>query len=142
MPRDGSSFDTAPVDVLTRACDAASSPSALDNKQLIMPPKRKSDVDTQGGGQAQAQDAGPARRKKINMVGPRIPYQFFTTTGFGQTDSGGGVDPWETGSYDMALEDAGTVPGLRLLPVASMPTWAGKMLISLSPEDHGRYPRF
>ena len=37
----------------------------------------------------------------------RIPYQYFVCSGFGQTDSGGGVDPWETGSYDIALEEAG-----------------------------------
>ena len=28
------------------------------------------------------------------------------TSGYGDTDSGGGVDPWETGSYDLALEMA------------------------------------
>lgn len=27
--------------------------------------------------------------------------------GFGETDMGGGADPFETGSYDLALEDAG-----------------------------------
>ena len=36
----------------------------------------------------------------------RIPLAYFVTSGYGDTDSGGGVDPWETGSYDLALEMA------------------------------------
>lgn len=40
------------------------------------------------------------------IFGTRIPKDYFVTTGVGETDLGGGVDPWETGSYDMALTDA------------------------------------
>jgi arginine decarboxylase len=36
----------------------------------------------------------------------RVPLAYFVTCGFGDTDCGGGVDPWETGSYDLALEMA------------------------------------
>lgn len=36
----------------------------------------------------------------------RIPFAYFVTSGHGDTDSGGGIDPWETGSYDLALEMA------------------------------------
>jgi len=41
------------------------------------------------------------------LHGTRIPRDFFETTGFGETEQGGGVNPYETGSYDIALEDAG-----------------------------------
>lgn len=41
------------------------------------------------------------------LLGSRIPKHYFQAKGFGQTDQGGGSDPWETGSYDLALEDAG-----------------------------------
>lgn len=41
------------------------------------------------------------------VFGNRIPKQYFMNTGFGQTDQGSGIDPWETGSYDLALLDAG-----------------------------------
>ena len=41
------------------------------------------------------------------LFGSRIPKHYFMAKGFGETDSGDGSDPWETGSYDLALEDAG-----------------------------------
>lgn len=39
-------------------------------------------------------------------LGNRIPKDYFVTTGKGDTDIGPGDDPWETGSYDLALMDA------------------------------------
>ena len=42
------------------------------------------------------------------LLGSRIPKHYFMVKGFGETDQGDGSDPWETGSYDLALEDAGT----------------------------------
>lgn len=41
------------------------------------------------------------------VFGTRIPKHYFLVKGFGETDQGDGSDPWETGSYDLALEDAG-----------------------------------
>jgi arginine decarboxylase len=41
------------------------------------------------------------------LLGSRIPKHYFMVKGFGETDQGDGSDPWETGSYDLALEDAG-----------------------------------
>lgn len=41
------------------------------------------------------------------LFGSRIPKHYFMVKGFGQTEQGDGSDPWETGSYDLALEDAG-----------------------------------
>jgi arginine decarboxylase len=40
------------------------------------------------------------------VFGHRVPRDYFTTIGWGDTDEGGGADPWETGSYDLALEKA------------------------------------
>ncbi len=40
------------------------------------------------------------------ILGTRIPKDYFSTTGAGETDLGGGIDPWETGSYDLALTQA------------------------------------
>lgn len=44
--------------------------------------------------------------KKL-VLGTRIPKEYFTATGIGETDLGHGIDPWETGSYNLALEVAG-----------------------------------
>jgi len=41
------------------------------------------------------------------VYGTRIPKDYFVRTGFGETDLGSGIDPWETGSYDLALLEAG-----------------------------------
>lgn len=41
------------------------------------------------------------------IFGSRIPKHYFVVKGLGETDQGEGSDPWETGSYDLALEDAG-----------------------------------
>ncbi|MCB0725676.1 MAG: pyruvoyl-dependent arginine decarboxylase [Ignavibacteriae bacterium] len=41
------------------------------------------------------------------VYGTRIPKDYFVNTGFGETDLGSGIDPWETGSYDLALLEAG-----------------------------------
>ena len=40
------------------------------------------------------------------VFGNRIPKDYFVTAGMGDTDIGPGDDPWETGSYDLALMDA------------------------------------
>jgi arginine decarboxylase len=41
------------------------------------------------------------------IIGNRIPYQYFFSKGHGQSDAGGGSNPWEASSYDSALEMAG-----------------------------------
>ena len=41
------------------------------------------------------------------LFGNRIPMHYFVTSGNGDTDIGPGDDPWETGSYDLALMEAG-----------------------------------
>jgi len=40
------------------------------------------------------------------VFGNRIPQYYFVTAGSGDTDIGPGEDPWETGSYDLALLQA------------------------------------
>lgn len=53
--------------------------------------------------------ARPPTEKKaasVRIVGNRIPLQYFVTSGKGDTDVGPGDDPWETGSYDLALQQA------------------------------------
>ncbi|MGK4008298.1 pyruvoyl-dependent arginine decarboxylase [Sorangium sp. So ce1036] len=37
----------------------------------------------------------------------RVPLAYFVTSGYGDTDHGGGLDPWETGAFDLALAMAG-----------------------------------
>ncbi len=44
--------------------------------------------------------------EKPIVYGCRIPAEYFVTSGRGDTDIGSGEDPWETGSYDLALMDA------------------------------------
>jgi arginine decarboxylase len=41
------------------------------------------------------------------IIGNRIPYEYFITTGKGESDAGSKGLPYETGSYDDALTDAG-----------------------------------
>ncbi|MCY0875827.1 MAG: pyruvoyl-dependent arginine decarboxylase [Firmicutes bacterium] len=40
------------------------------------------------------------------LVSNRIPKDYIVTKGIGDTDSGHGSDPWETGSFDMACKMA------------------------------------
>jgi arginine decarboxylase len=59
------------------------------------------------------------------LFGNRIPKHYFVTSGSGDTDIGPGDDPWETGSYDLALMEAGianfnVVPYTSVLPPESM----------------------
>ena len=46
---------------------------------------------------------------KVNMIilGNRVPYEYFITQGKGESDAGSKGLPYETGSYDAALFDAG-----------------------------------
>ncbi|WP_437841494.1 pyruvoyl-dependent arginine decarboxylase [Sorangium sp. So ce1153] len=37
----------------------------------------------------------------------RVPLAYFVTSGYGDTDYGGGLDPWHTGSFDLALAMGG-----------------------------------
>ena len=58
------------------------------------------------------------------VLGNRIPAKYFVTSGSGQTDIGPGQDPWETGSYDLALLEAhianfNVVPYTSVLPPES-----------------------
>jgi len=59
------------------------------------------------------------------LLGNRIPLHYFVTAGSGDTDIGPGDDPWETGSYDLALMEAGienfnVVPYTTVLPPESV----------------------
>lgn len=41
------------------------------------------------------------------ILGNRVPYEYFITKGKGESDAGSTFLPYETGSYDAALNDAG-----------------------------------
>ena len=43
---------------------------------------------------------------KRDIFATRIPKCYFMSTGVGDTDLGHGIDPWETGAYDLALLEA------------------------------------
>ena len=45
--------------------------------------------------------------KSFSLLGNRIPYEYFITNGKGESDAGSEGLPYETGSYDEALNDAG-----------------------------------
>lgn len=53
------------------------------------------------------------------VIGNRIPAKYFITAGVGQTDIGPGEDPWETGSYDLALLQA-NVANFNVVPYTSV----------------------
>jgi arginine decarboxylase len=48
-----------------------------------------------------------SKKDKNPVFGNRIPRDYFVAMGRGQINKGSGKDPWETGSYDLALLDAG-----------------------------------
>ena len=41
------------------------------------------------------------------ILGNRVPYEYFITSGKGESNAGSAGLPYETGSYDAALNDAG-----------------------------------
>ena len=41
------------------------------------------------------------------VLGNRVPYEYFMTKGKGESNAGSEGLPYETGSYDAALNDAG-----------------------------------
>jgi arginine decarboxylase len=53
------------------------------------------------------------------LFGNRIPKHYFVTSGSGDTDIGPGDDPWETGSYDLALMEAG-IANFNVVPYTSV----------------------
>lgn len=53
------------------------------------------------------------------IFGNRIPQYYFVTSGSGDTDIGPGDDPWETGSYDLALMEAG-IANFNVIPYTSV----------------------
>ena len=52
-------------------------------------------------------------------IGTRIPEKYFMAVGAGQSDYGPGKDHWETGSYDLALEEAG-IENFSIVPYTSV----------------------
>lgn len=53
------------------------------------------------------------------VCGCRIPFEFMATTGGGESDYGPGKDHFETGSYDLALEDA-RIENFNVVPYTSV----------------------
>jgi pyruvoyl-dependent arginine decarboxylase (PvlArgDC) len=73
---------------------------------------------------ALAQEGTFKPEAKPLILGNRIPQYYFVTSGSGDTDIGPGEDPWETGSYDLALLEAhlanfNVVPYTSVLPPES-----------------------
>ena len=61
---------------------------------------------------------------KVNMIilGNRVPYEYFITQGKGESDAGSKGLPYETGSYDAALFDAGIQNANVIEYTSVMPT--------------------
>jgi pyruvoyl-dependent arginine decarboxylase (PvlArgDC) len=47
------------------------------------------------------------------ILGNRVPYEYFITSGKGESSAGSAGLPYETGSYDAALNDAGIQNGIQ-----------------------------
>ena len=56
------------------------------------------------------------------IFGNRIPYEYFVTKGKGESDAGSKFLPYETGSYDAALNDAGIQNANIIEYTSVMPT--------------------
>ena len=58
------------------------------------------------------------------IVGNRVPYEYFVTSGTGESDAGCDGLPYETGSYDQALTNAGIENGNIVEYTSVIPTIA------------------
>uniref|UniRef100_A0A6C0F031 arginine decarboxylase n=1 Tax=viral metagenome TaxID=1070528 RepID=A0A6C0F031_9ZZZZ len=58
------------------------------------------------------------------LLGNRVPYEYFITTGKGESSVGSKGLPYETGSYDAALNDAGIEDANIVLYTSVIPTGA------------------
>lgn len=58
----------------------------------------------------------------MTILGNRIPYEYFITQGMGESDAGSKGLPYETGSYDAALFDAGIQNANVIEYTSVMPT--------------------
>jgi arginine decarboxylase len=56
------------------------------------------------------------------ILGNRVPYEYFITTGKGESDVGSKFLPYETGSYDAALHEAGIENANVIEYTSVMPT--------------------
>lgn len=111
--------------------DASSSPTTVSlskrAKELLLSSGRSLQVPRAGlelGVRAddepiQAQDYKTLEGGEGILVGTRIPKDYFLACGFGETNEGGGIDPWETGAYDLALEEAG-IQDFNIVPYTSV----------------------
>ena len=68
---------------------------------------------------ALAQDVTFKPEAEPLVFGNRIPQYYFVTSGSGDTDIGPGEDPWETGSYDLALLQA-SLANFNVVPYTSV----------------------
>lgn len=67
---------------------------------------------------------------ECTILGNRIPYEYFVTTGQGESDAGSEGLPYETGSYDAALNDAGIQNANIIEYTSVIPTEAKEIPIS------------
>ena len=58
------------------------------------------------------------------IISNRLPYEYFITTGKGESDAGSKGLPFETGSYDAALNDAGIEDANMMVYTSVIPTEA------------------
>ena len=58
------------------------------------------------------------------ILGNRVPYEYFVTKGKGESDAGSKFLPYETGSYDAALNEAGIQNANVIEYTSVMPTEA------------------
>ena len=63
-------------------------------------------------------------------LGNRLPYEYFVTTGKGESDAGSDGLPYETGSYDAALNDAGIQNANIIEYTSVIPTEAKQITVS------------
>jgi pyruvoyl-dependent arginine decarboxylase len=67
---------------------------------------------------------------ECTILGNRIPYEYFVTTGKGESDAGSDGLPYETGSYDAALNDAGIQNANIIEYTSVIPTEAKEISIT------------
>lgn len=108
--RAGRPKKSTPTNHVEHHCEVGSTNDSSSLKAPSLPPKLGLQWLDNGGALTGLKMEELVRGGHGMLLGSRIPKHYFMVKGFGETDQGDGSDPWETGSYDLALEDAGNTP--------------------------------
>jgi arginine decarboxylase len=110
----GSEFAYFECAVEKREYQLQARPVPFEEVRLVLDQDANLPMDNAG-----EKESGNARSHEAAMFGPRIPTDYFVTKGAGESDEGIPPDPYETFSYDIALQKAG-IEDFNVVPYTSV----------------------